>query len=279
MMWGSPLVANGHVYIGVASLGDCPLTPSGMIELSEATGVIENTFNANPPGCTGSGIWGSPTLDDHTGLIYVDTGNPSPCKATQLYGDAIVALHASDLTAVDSWSVPVAEQIKDGDFGTVPTLFSGTVTPGGTPHQLVGATNKNGTFYVWDRSDLHDGPLARLKVADTTQQNISPAAYDGTWLYVASKHTTIAGANGTVTDKGTVRAFNPNDLSTAGVDHGATGDGVGITGSGSRTGRSRGRAADGDFELGERSHRDEAVNVQKGRQALRGTDDLPRCPL
>ena len=29
--WGSPLVANGKVYVGISSDGDCPLVPGGLV--------------------------------------------------------------------------------------------------------------------------------------------------------------------------------------------------------------------------------------------------------
>ena len=47
----------------------------------------------------------------------------------------------------------------DNDFGTLPLLFTGTVTPGGPEMQLLGAINKNGTYYVFNRNDLAAGPI------------------------------------------------------------------------------------------------------------------------
>ena len=36
--WGSPLVANGSVYIGISSQCDNPLVPAGLLEFNQATG-------------------------------------------------------------------------------------------------------------------------------------------------------------------------------------------------------------------------------------------------
>ena len=36
--WGSPLVANGEVYVGISSDSDCPLVPGGLIAFNQSTG-------------------------------------------------------------------------------------------------------------------------------------------------------------------------------------------------------------------------------------------------
>jgi outer membrane protein assembly factor BamB len=208
--WSSPVFSNNHVYVGVSSLGDCPTVVGQIVELNAVTGSIEHTFTVPPKGCRGGGVWGTVTIDQQAGLLYAVTGNPNKCKQNPVFGEAIVQLRASDLSVVDSWSVPNTERVTDSDFGTVPVLFQGTVTPGGALRQLVGATNKNGIFYIWDRAAIHAGPVAKIRVANSSAQNISPASYDGTRLYVASKSTVVNGASA----RGAVRAFDPNKLST-----------------------------------------------------------------
>ena len=42
-----------------------------------------------------------------------------------------VKLSAADLHPQGQWQVPAAEATGDSDFGSTPTLFWGTVTPGG----------------------------------------------------------------------------------------------------------------------------------------------------
>jgi outer membrane protein assembly factor BamB len=209
-IWSSPAVFQGSVYIGMASFGDCPLVQGQFIQMNAATGAIQHTFNVVPTGCTGGAVWGSPTIDEATGTIYIATGNPGACSTTETLTNAVVALNAADLSLIASWQVPVAEQVPDGDFGSTPTLFTATI--GGTSHLLVGVANKNGKYYAFDRSAISNGPLWRATIAaggecpQCGDGSISPAAWDGTTLYVAGGRTTINGQS----CKGSVRAVHPD---------------------------------------------------------------------
>jgi polyvinyl alcohol dehydrogenase (cytochrome) len=221
-VWDSPAVytANGRtsVYIGLASFCDEPLVQGKLFELDAATGVIQHVFSTVPDGCLGAGIWGSPTIDTSDGSIYVVTGNPGSCSTGEIYAVDLLKLRASDLTLLDFWQVPAAEQVGgtvqgDSDFGNTPTLFTGTVKPGLSQRNLVGVGNKNGIYYVFDRASLTRGPMARLKIARGCGDpfcggTISPSAWDGSQLYVAGGATSVQGVN----FKGSLRAFSPNNL-------------------------------------------------------------------
>jgi hypothetical protein len=218
-MWSSPTVANGSVYIGVASHFDCPLVQGQMVQLDAVTGVVSHTFPVVPAGCTGGGIWGSATIDS-AGAVYVATGNAGGCATAQPYAVSVLKLSAT-LGLVSYWHVPASEQIADGDFGSSPTQFAGTVTPTGTLRSLIGVGNKSGVYYVFDRSNIAAGPVMRLKLAvggspETGNGIISPSSWDGKLLYVAGGATTI---NGTSYRSG-VRAYNPNNLATPIWQHG-----------------------------------------------------------
>jgi len=82
------------------------------------------------------------------------------------FTEAVIKLSAADLSPIDAWRVPRSEQVFDSDFGSTPTVFDGTIAPGGSMRPLVGVANKNGTFYVFDRGSLAPGPVARLQIAD-----------------------------------------------------------------------------------------------------------------
>ena len=44
-IWSSPVYYRGSIYIGLASLGDCPLVQGKLFRLNATTGAIRNTFN------------------------------------------------------------------------------------------------------------------------------------------------------------------------------------------------------------------------------------------
>ena len=200
--WASPVVYSGSVYIGLSSADDCPLVQGALLQLNATTGVIQNTFDVVPNSCLGGSIWSSPTIDAANNAVYVTTGNKGSCKSTENYVSAIVKLDASTLSVLDSWQVPAAEQVTDGDFGATPTLF--TASYGGSTHQMVGAQNKNGTYYAFDRTSLSGGPVWRAKLS-TNNSSIDTSSWDGTSLYVGSRDTTINSKS----CKGSLRSLNP----------------------------------------------------------------------
>jgi len=118
----------------------------------------------------------------------------------------VIELRTSDLSFVGMWTVPQNEQDADPDFGSTPTLFTGTI--GGQSVPLVGAINKNGTFYALKRDALPSGPVWSTQIAigggnpTIGQGDQASAAFDGTTLYV--------GGDGTSTCTGSVNALNPS---------------------------------------------------------------------
>ena len=50
-MWSSPSFFKKSLYVGVASIGDCPLIPGQIVKLNAESGAIEAQFNTTPPGC------------------------------------------------------------------------------------------------------------------------------------------------------------------------------------------------------------------------------------
>ena len=143
-------------------------------------------------------------------------GKPRHVQHGRAFTEAVIKLSAADLSPIDAWRVPRSEQVFDSDFGSTPTVFDGTIAPGGSMRPLVGVANKNGTFYVFDRGSLAPGPVARLQIADPGSDpedgdgSIAPSAY------VAGGSTTIGGT----TYEGSVRAWDPNDLSKPIWEHG-----------------------------------------------------------
>ena len=201
-IWSSPVTYRGSVYIGIASLGDCPSVQGQLVQMNMVDGTIQNIFNVVPGGCIGGGIWGSPTIDTKSGEIYVATGEINACTIPEYYAASLIELHAANLEVADSWQVPADQQTLDSDFGSTPTLF--TATTGGVAHPMVGVINKNGIYYAFQRGAISNGPLWSRQLS-TALGSIAPSAWDGKWLYVAGGNTTI---HGKFCD-GSLRALNP----------------------------------------------------------------------
>ena len=208
-LWSSPAVFGGSVYEGLASLDDCPLVRGGVVQLDATTGAVQNTRWTAPSGCTGASVWASPAIDESRGIVYVATGNKGSCSSPEIGSTAIVALRASDLGLISFWQVPGAFlPNSDSDFGATPTLFSAVIS--GQPRDLIGVANKNGVYYVLDRTNLSAGPVWQETVAipgeDPTigQGSVSASAFDGTSLYIAGGGLQVKGAS----CGGTIRAVD-----------------------------------------------------------------------
>lgn len=219
-MWSSPVVYTPagatvpSVYIGLASYGDCPLVQGKVLQFDARNGALQHEFDTVPQGCVGGSVWGSPTIDASDGSVYVATGNGDPCNTPGVHNKSVLKLRAWDLTLVSSWQIPVKQSFPDDDFGSAPTLFTGTVTPGGAQRSLVGIAAKTGIFYVFNRQNLAAGPVARLHIAlpggpDQGLGSISPAAWDGSRLYVGGGQPN--GSNSSM--QGVIDAWDPNNLS------------------------------------------------------------------
>lgn len=206
MIWDSPALYNGSIYIGVASYGDCPLTPGKLIQLNETTGQIQHTFTTVPGNCVGGGIWGAPTIDEASGTVYVSTGTLATCSQGEPMAYALVALKTADLSPVGSWQVPASARGGDSDFGSTPTLFNATIN--GQPRQMIGLVNKNGVYYALDRTNVKAGPVWQKTIAITvpgSKSSFSSSAWDGKKLYTGDAGTEINGQK----CGGSLRAHDP----------------------------------------------------------------------
>lgn len=207
-VWSSPALYNGSVYIGNASLGDCPLVGGQVYQLNASTGAIQHVFNLVPKGCIGAGVWGSPTIDAASGKIYFASGNPGSCSTAESLAESVIELNASDMSFVASWQVRGSDK-ADLDFGSTPTIFTAII--GGVSHAMLGVANKDGKYYAFDRNAISKGPVWRAILGRTGScpecgnGSISPSAWDGVSLYAAGGATTING----VACAGAIRALDP----------------------------------------------------------------------
>lgn len=155
------LYYDGLFYTGLQSveeplskmMPEMPINFQGkVLALDARTGRIVWERPLVAPPATGVPMWSSFAVDPETNTLFFTTGNNYNEPATEL-SDAIVAADAKtgeirwarQVTQHDVWTMAQPKG-PDYDFGAGPQLFEA----GG--RKLVGAGQKSGVFYVWDRA-------------------------------------------------------------------------------------------------------------------------------
>jgi len=159
---GAPLVADGKVIVS----GN---RPNGFIQAFDAaTGTYVWTWSVLPKpedplyatwgGATPAGapIWVSGSYDPELNLIYYGTGQPNPQWTGQgrpgdnLYSDSIVAIDVKSGTL--KWHFQnTPHDTHDWDSLETPVLVDATFR--GQPRKLLLQANRNGFYYVLDRTN------------------------------------------------------------------------------------------------------------------------------
>jgi outer membrane protein assembly factor BamB len=208
--WGSPTVANGKVYVPIASRCDNPLVVAGVRAYDQHAGTQLAFWDSQPAGVVGASIWSSPGVLPN-GDVVVTTGNSQ--GTTQLTGaESVVVLDGTTLSVLDSWQIPKAQQIVDSDFGGSPTFFVADLA--GVATNMIGACNKNGIFYAFRATAVHAGPVWQHVMGAAAGsgpagggQCDSAAIWDGHQLIVGGGSPVTIG--GTSFD-GSVQALDPS---------------------------------------------------------------------
>ena len=154
--WSSPLIVNGFAYIGIASLGDCPLVQGQLLKVNLSTHQVVGTLDLVPSGQVGAGIWTSPAYDATRNEIFAVTGTEQ--SDAQTNAQAVVGIDASSMTVVDDWHLPESAAVADSDWTTSTGLYTAA---NGTP--MLVTTNKNGYTYAFNRTNLAAGPVWRIR--------------------------------------------------------------------------------------------------------------------
>ena len=202
-LWSSPMLYRNSLYLGIASLTDCPLVRGGLARIPLADPTHPQIRYLVPDGQEGAGIWSTPAIDDQSGVVYVTTGNAWSQDADQgVWGSALLALDADTLEIQAHFFMPLTPEEDDADWGSSPLLFSA----GGQAY--VAANGKNGMMYVLRRSDL--GLVWSYKLAmdcDSPEVgcgSISTPAFDGNILVTGAGQ-----PDGESSPLGMVYAFDP----------------------------------------------------------------------
>ena len=204
--WGSPMVTNGNVYVGIASNCDTPLVHAGVLGFNAGTGAKLGEWHSIA-GQIGGSVWATPTAGDN-GSIIVDTGNANSITTQPLYDDSINKINGTSITRIDSFQPPLDQLGYDDDFGATSTAFTATVN--GVLTRMVGACNKNGIYYAVREDNLSEGAVwehtLNKPYSGAGGACVAGSIWDGTRIIAAAGDK--ATINGT-TYQGAVYAFNP----------------------------------------------------------------------
>jgi outer membrane protein assembly factor BamB/PKD repeat protein len=232
-LWSSPLIYGGFAYVGLSALYDHIPIQAQVLQIpvngtSHApTHVFDVTGQSHNAGDVEGSIWSTPAADPATDTLWVTDGNNNGLyySGIQPLTESVLALNMSNVTDLKG-SYRVAEPADgnlDNDFGAGPTLFSAA-----NGSALVGAINKDGSFYAYNRTNFSGGPctndsnmsgghclvpawggavpsLAAATSGDY-ENSVSPAAVGGGRLYVAGGYTDYTPSLG----GGSINALSPS---------------------------------------------------------------------
>ncbi|MBV9644203.1 MAG: PQQ-binding-like beta-propeller repeat protein [Verrucomicrobia bacterium] len=156
-IFGSPILANGQVVIGISSNEGkakgtfrgsvVSLDPDNKGNVNWQTYLI--TEDEQKSGASGAGVWSTPTYDAESDIVYVTTGNNYANPATTT-SDAFVALNGSSGKIV--WTQQFVKDdtgTVEADIGDSPQVY--TLLDG---EKVVGAGEKEtGVYSVLDAAD------------------------------------------------------------------------------------------------------------------------------
>ena len=192
--WSSPLLVNGNVYIGIASLDDNPCVRGGVFALNPATGVTIWSHYTARAGELGGGVWSSVSADPATHEIIATSANPCDAPAgTEPQTGAVDAQQESFIamdwnTGATVWHYAVMQYDScDCGFPNGPVNF----TYQGTKYVVAG--NKNGVEYAIIPPSTRGGSPTVAWTVQLARLNFygsggvyEPATYGNGMIYVAS---------------------------------------------------------------------------------------------
>lgn len=203
-LWSSIMLSGKSLYLGIASLADCPLARGALVRIDlvhPAQAAILYLSSDDDPG---SGVWSTPAIDTATNTVFITTGTGAQDPEAGAWGEAFIALDATTLDIKSYFLLPTFVPDADIEWGSSPTLFT---SPDGTP--LVGATGKDGILYALYRDDLSLAWTAKLAVGCISPEqgcgSLSTPAFDGSLLYVGAGDPDPDGF-----DNGSVYALDPS---------------------------------------------------------------------
>ena len=189
-LWSSVTLVGNALYVGIASLGNCPSVRGGLARIDLAQPDAPLVRYTMPPDRVGGSIWTTPAVDEEANIVYVTTGNGDPDQqdaANGVYGSTLLAMDATTLEILAYFFLPLAPTDLDADFSSSPNLFTG---PDGQPY--VAAIGKTGWMYVLRRPGLSLAWSYKVATNCIAPQlgcgSVSSPAFDGETLYAGAGH-------------------------------------------------------------------------------------------
>lgn len=203
-LWSSITAAGQSLYIGIASLGDCPLVRGALVRIDLDNPVNPVVRYLVPEDGLGAGIWSTPAVDEASGTVYVTTGTGEQDADAGVWGGTLMALDAKTLETLAYFFLPTNSLENDIEWGSSPTLLD---LPDGA--RLVAATGKDGVLYVLNRDDFTLRWTLKLAIECICPEcgcgSLSTPAFDGTYLYVGAG----SPVSGATFANGSVYAIDP----------------------------------------------------------------------
>jgi polyvinyl alcohol dehydrogenase (cytochrome) len=150
-IWSSPVVADGVIYTGIASVAKEAGFRGVVVAVDAATGTTIWEHFVTPEGTDGGGVFGVPAVDQARGLVIVGTQNAYTADATDA-GDVMSVIALDQATGDLVWafsglpsdgSATVADDIA---FSASPNLI--TVEIDGASRDIVAIGQKSGIFWA-----------------------------------------------------------------------------------------------------------------------------------
>ena len=186
-LWSSIVPYKNALYLGVASLADCPVVRGAVVRIDPGNPQQPLVRYLMSEGAAGAGVWTTPAIDAASNRVFVTTGNGDDPQEPNNgnYTEAAVSLDADTLEVQAYYQLPAEESQLDLDWGSSPTLFT---TSAGLP--MMAATGKDGALYAFRRADLSLAWTTQLAVNCIEPQggcgSLSTPAFDGSTLFVGA---------------------------------------------------------------------------------------------
>lgn len=198
-LWGSPMVENNSVYMGVASIGDCPISHGRFYRFDPKTGQILATHltTDDPNGGFGAEIWTKPSWDAATNSIILAMGNGSYVTSE---GQSVVQLDPNTLTVMSKFQMPKSDEPsqdpmrQNSDFGSscqiIPIVAGkdGAVCHNKSGYVFGLQITPTGLKLAWSIK-LGLGGLA----PEGDEADLGSSTFDGRYIYTGTAATMING--------------------------------------------------------------------------------------